>query len=221
MSGIGTIEHTVTPGRANAPRSWTRLVGVESMGERMCSVEGCPGQAKTRGWCGMHYQRWFKHGDPSTVSRAVRPDHEAAAAVMRAANVEPDGPYPGRKKIPWPGTCTICGSKVAPRLANILSGQGACNSCVRSRRPHGEDHPLWKDVVTYKAAHQRVQRIRGLASDYACADCGEPANEWSYVGGSTKELVTPNGWKYSPDAMDFEARCRPCHRAYDRGQRSE
>lgn len=29
-----------------------------------CSVEGCENAAIKRGWCGMHYQRWHRYGDP-------------------------------------------------------------------------------------------------------------------------------------------------------------
>ena len=34
------------------------------MSNPTCSVEGCEKPSKTRGWCGMHYKRWKKHGDP-------------------------------------------------------------------------------------------------------------------------------------------------------------
>jgi hypothetical protein len=30
---------------------------------KSCSVDGCDGQAKSRGWCHAHYQRWRLHGD--------------------------------------------------------------------------------------------------------------------------------------------------------------
>lgn len=29
-----------------------------------CSIEGCSKRARSRGWCEMHYARWFRHGGP-------------------------------------------------------------------------------------------------------------------------------------------------------------
>lgn len=31
---------------------------------RVCSVMGCDRKARARGWCGAHYHRWSRHGDP-------------------------------------------------------------------------------------------------------------------------------------------------------------
>lgn len=31
---------------------------------RVCSVDGCGRALLARGWCGAHYTRWHKHGDP-------------------------------------------------------------------------------------------------------------------------------------------------------------
>jgi hypothetical protein len=36
----------------------------EPGGDRVCTIEDCGNPYKTRGWCGMHYSRWRKHGDP-------------------------------------------------------------------------------------------------------------------------------------------------------------
>lgn len=36
-----------------------------------CSVSDCDKLAKTKGWCTMHYSRWYKNGDP-LVSQRMR-----------------------------------------------------------------------------------------------------------------------------------------------------
>jgi 5-methylcytosine-specific restriction endonuclease McrA len=37
------------------------------MAERTCSIDGCAKVVEGRGWCGMHYRRWQRHGDPLYV----------------------------------------------------------------------------------------------------------------------------------------------------------
>lgn len=34
------------------------------MPEKICSIEGCSTAVEAHGWCGKHYQRWRRHGDP-------------------------------------------------------------------------------------------------------------------------------------------------------------
>lgn len=36
----------------------------------VCKIEGCTSHVYGRGLCSMHYQRWWKHGDPETMRRA-------------------------------------------------------------------------------------------------------------------------------------------------------
>jgi hypothetical protein len=45
-----------------------RLVPVKEYVE-VCSVYGCEQQVKAQGWCGMHYARWRRHGDPMLGGR--------------------------------------------------------------------------------------------------------------------------------------------------------
>lgn len=35
-------------------------------GHKMCSIKGCVKTASQRGWCHMHYMRWYRNGDPLT-----------------------------------------------------------------------------------------------------------------------------------------------------------
>ena len=37
---------------------------------RRCSVENCNKPAHARGWCGLHYQRWKRHGNPLALETA-------------------------------------------------------------------------------------------------------------------------------------------------------
>ena len=41
------------------------------MGERICSIDGCGGAHQSRGWCGKHYARWLRHGDPHYTERPL------------------------------------------------------------------------------------------------------------------------------------------------------
>lgn len=37
---------------------------------RICSVEGCGRKLYGRGWCNMHWQRWYHKGDPMAMRQA-------------------------------------------------------------------------------------------------------------------------------------------------------
>lgn len=76
------------------------------------------------GWGGC---RKCKHAAQSVYQ--MRPEAEAVE-TMRAAGLEPDGPYPGRQKA-WSCKCTVCNRAVSPRLDHILRGQGGCKWCAQ------------------------------------------------------------------------------------------
>lgn len=51
-----------------APDLGQHLVGGAVMAHRTCSFDGCTKSVHARGWCGTHYARWSKHGDPGIVA---------------------------------------------------------------------------------------------------------------------------------------------------------
>lgn len=118
-----------------------------------------------------------------------------------------------RGRTTWECICD-CG-KSSVRLTKVLR-QGFARSCGCLQ---DEARRKLKDHVTYGGAHIRVRRSRGPAVDHPCADCGQPASDWSYVGGSDHEQTepAPNGTplRYSPDPSDYAPRCRPCHMRFD------
>ncbi len=75
------------------------------------------------------------------------------------------------------------------------------------REKVGPANPGWTgDDATYRGAHQRTVRTRGLATEHVCQDCTEPAAEWSYT-------EAPGEW--SPDPAHYVPRCKSCHKRHD------
>lgn len=192
------------------------------MADRMCSIDGCPGKVLARGWCRNHYYAWKRNGDPLAAKRVYKFDHDTAAAIMRAAGLEPLAPYPGSMS-PWLCQCLACGDEVSPRLNGIRSGQGGCAACGNRRNgehQRGSGNPYWRgDQAGYFAVHRRLLAQRGKASEHRCRDCGGQAQEWSYDGGSAGEQtgIEPGaeGLKYTTDLMAYSPRCTGCHSTLD------
>lgn len=81
------------------------------------------------------------------------------------------------------------------------------------------------DPVGYVVAHRRTQRLRGLASDFSCVDCGNQAQEWSFNEALTECVCQgfiqdsrrskPRSAKWSGDPQAYEPRCKSCHTKFD------
>jgi len=57
-----------------------------------------------------------------------RVDPVEAATIMRAAALEPQGPYPG-SNAPWKCTCLKCGDGCAPRFGDVRKRGSGCLRC--------------------------------------------------------------------------------------------
>lgn len=55
------------------------------MSAATCSVDGCVSKPLARSWCGKHYDRWRRHGDPSVVigKRYANPEESFALRTRR------------------------------------------------------------------------------------------------------------------------------------------
>lgn len=62
----------------------------------------------------------------------------------------------------------------------------------------------------YKAAHDLLRKVRGLAKAYRCR-CGEQAEHWAYVGPRVGGERKP--WSF--DTSLYEAMCHACHKRHD------
>lgn len=126
------------------------------------------------------------------------------------------------KRTYWTCRCE-CGSEVVVRRDSLIEGRTVSCGCrmqeTRFRRA--------STAITYNSAHHRVRRGRGSARLRPCADCGQRARDWSYIGGCSAELAgEANGSMvtYCPVGDEHEKcyvpRCVSCHRIYDNRERA-
>lgn len=156
---------------------------------KQCAVEGCQTVSvyTSHGWCNKHYQRWKRWGDP--LGQGTRRG-------------------PGKVT----ESCTIEGCD-RPQTA-----KGWCRLHYNRNYYKGR---LDLAPVTfsggYSVTHARIRRLRGSAALQACADCSQPADEWSYVKGCPDEVIE-GGRPFCREHLTtcYLARCRSCHRALDR-----
>jgi hypothetical protein len=117
----------------------------------------------------------------------------------------------------WAIVHAPCGTTVERRSQSMARGLvPRCPTC-EPVKPPPERTPRAAGPQSYAAMHVDLRRRRGPASAHACADCGQPAEQWSLrVGynGSTERRDERHG-PWSTDVRAYEARCRGCHRKRD------
>lgn len=159
----------------------------------LCKIDGCIRPRKGRGWCGTHWVRWRKYGDPH---------HVQINGVD--FNVKAD--------------CKVeeCGKKAHAHKFCI-------KHLARWRKhgdPHivGEHtgRPLKGQYLTYAGMHKKLFRERGHASEHSCVACSGSAQEWAYRGGDVRQVQDPKtGSYYSLNLDSYQPMCVSCHRIMD------
>lgn len=199
---------------------------------RTCDVDGCDRPHDAKGLCGTHASR-ARRGLPldTPVKRMNTPSCEmdgcdrphvafgyCGAHLWRVKNDKPlDTPI--RERINDREGCLVEGCE------QPHAGRGYCAFHYK-RTMNGRDLTMSNrrdgtaEDIGYTAAHARVRRLKGSASDYPCADCGGPAQDWAYSHSGVKErweLLPEQSAPspYSTDPEQYDPRCRSCHRLFD------
>lgn len=197
-----------------------------------CSIDGCDGEAKTRGWCQAHYMRWFMKGDTGSADIVRRPKGRTCSLdgcdrphqgrgfcdthLQRFIKYGDPGPAAIEARNPG-AKCSIDGC-VRP-----ASARGWCNAhYLRWRKtgdpltPLPERGPRWLGAeASYNAVHLRLRAERGPATSHECARCGARADEWAFDHSDMNAKVDDLGRAYSTDLSTYLALCRSCHRSLD------
>ena len=134
----------------------------------------------------------------------IKVDPEEAAAVMRAAGLEPLVPYPGTQ-VPWPAIHQPCGREIAPLFGNVKRRGTACRKCAGDKRGAARRARKADDAVTAMHAagfiplepypgsakpwrcvhqpcgHERTPTLNQIAAGQtACLECSRSAKEQNY-----------------------------------------
>ena len=173
-----------------------------------CAINECrrPARNKTSELCKMHYHRAYRNGEAGEATERIRQARAGKCTVEGCSKPDLEGIY-----------CKTHGARVRRH------GDPHKVIAAKDREmPTGGDHPHWKgDQPGYGAAHERVTREKGRASEHDCVDCGDAAYHWSYTHQCKDEVVRDvRGYiiAYSPHPDQYVPRCVPCHKRFDLGR---
>ena len=177
---------------------------------KACDGSGCArlARTKTSKHCETHYQRLYRGGDIGPAGTLIRTERLPECSV--------EGCDKGDDEV---GYCRMHAAR--------MRRHGDVNKRIEAwerNLPTGEAHPHWAGTRPgYGAAHDRVKRLRGSASEHRCADCNGPAYHWSYDHADPDELsyeyAPGKHAAYSHAPEHYAPRCVPCHKRYDLDRR--
>lgn len=139
---------------AHSPNLYERS---EPMSERTCSADGCAQPHEARGWCNVHYLRWYRNGDPLKGGPLKTQPGEASAfldAVLRGdAPREPNGCIRWPHALKGKGYAHVGGEAVGRLVLEHFVGPAptprhtmghAAHDVCGSRRCVAPEHLSWQ-----------------------------------------------------------------------------
>lgn len=143
---------------------------------KTCSIEGCNGEAKGRGWCMVHYMRWKRRGDP--LDAGDRAPNGTALRWIESVIADEHGDecvtWPFNSKSYGYGVLTVNGANMGAHRYVCMKVHGepptpahqAAHSCGRGR--HGcvnPRHLSWKTLAE-NHAEDAALRAAGIVPPY-------------------------------------------------------
>ncbi len=126
-------------------------------------------------------------------------------------------------RVRWLCRCD-CGAQIVVQSNNLQSGNSTSCGCVGREKAAARFAVIGRlpnrqkpdDEIGYTAAHDRVRKLYGSASQYFCVDCLDWARDWSLQTDSPRvRRDADSGLLLSPDPDDYVPRCKSCHCRYD------
>ena len=115
-----------------------------------------------------------RHCAIETAGQSIRLDPEAAAELMRAAGLQPLGPYPGAGE-PWLCRCATCGRDVTPRYNDVRTGHNGCKRCAQKLAGLGQriEHETAAAFMLERGL-EPLEPYRGAGHQWRCRclNCG-------------------------------------------------
>ena len=144
------------------------------MADQTCSIDGCPGKHRSRGWCLKHYTRWRKTGDPLGILRKI------AMACSWGDGCDAPGPYKrglcGKhyarryryKPRPLKKDLTYGGAHYRLRAVSGAASQHICAHCGKQALHWAYDHSDPDERLTPEGWPYSLNPARYLPLCAAC-----------------------------------------------------
>lgn len=173
----------------------------------------------------------YRVGKTAPIKQYHGPDCRPRCSVDGCGNPQHCNPYCSAHYTRWKRT----GDPLTPKLR--LPNEGACvvewcDQPMRKREWCASHYAQWLHYGeispwqyrhgegAYVSTHKWLRGQLGAPADRSCADCGNPAEEWSYDHSAPDERRDPTHFDapYSRMPEHYSPRCVPCHRRYDKGR---